>query len=167
MKKIIYVLFILIAIGLISCQEKVDIEAEKEAIENMITEFLDGMNNQDVEKMASFIQEDALVCGTDPSEFWNKENIIEIWKEMLAESPIELNFFGEKIIKIASDGNSAIAVEQFFIPIYSPNIAWRNVYSLTKSEGKWMISFWSTALIPKNEDLGTINKALTVEETIQ
>jgi ketosteroid isomerase-like protein len=171
MKKNLF-LFIIAVIFMTACQQtpeqvSVNIEAEKAAIEDMLEDFLNGIKAQDVDTMASFILEDALVCGTDPSEFWNKEEIVDLWKQMLTESPIEFKYIGDKAIKVAPDGNSAIAVDQYYIPIYSPNIPWRNVYSLTKVEDKWMISFWSIALIPKNEDLEAINKALTVKEPIQ
>ncbi len=170
MKKNLF-LFIIAAVFMTACQQTpeqvpIDIETEKAAIEDMLGDFLNGMEAQDVDTMASFILEDALVCGTDPSEFWNKEEIIDLWKQMLTESPIEFKYIGDNVIKVAPDGNSAIVVNQFYIPIYSPNIPWRNVYSFAKVEDKWMISFWSTALIPKNEDLGAINKALTVKEPI-
>ena len=168
MKKNLY-LFIIAAVFMTACQQtpekvSIDIETEKAAIEDMLGEFLNGMEAQDVDAMASFILEDALACGTDPSEFWNKEEFVDVWKEMLAESPIEYKHIGDNVIKVAPDGNSAIAVEQYYIPIYSQNMPLRNVYSLAKVEDKWMISFWSIALIPKNEELGAINKVFAAEE---
>ncbi len=168
MKKNLF-LFIIAAVFMTACQQtpekvSIDIETEKAAIEDMLGDFINGMEAQDVDAMASFILEDALICGTDPSEFWNKDEIVELWKQMLAESPIELKHIGDKVIKVAPDGISAIVVAQYYVPIYSPNIPWRNVYSLTKVEDKWMVSFYSIALVPKNEDLGAINKVVAAEE---
>lgn len=168
MKKNLF-LFIIAAAVLTACQQSPkevspDIEAETVAVKEMVDAFLSNMFIQDVDSMATFITEDALLCGTDPSEFLDKEETIRLWKEMSAEIEIDFLVMDESVIKVSPDAKSAVAVVQYYIPMYFPEIPLRSVYWLNKTEGKWMISLWSIALIPKNEDLGTINDAMALRK---
>lgn len=164
------VLLILSLAGLIlsGCQQSpapVDLEAEKAAAQKMLSSFTDVMTTQDVDSMQTFIAEDALICGSDPAELWNKEAAMKLWYEIAKGPEVDFIFMDEQPLKMAPDGNSAIAVHQFYIPAMMPNLPARNVYYLTKSEGRWMISMWSSSLIPKNEDLPAIIMAVTGEDT--
>jgi ketosteroid isomerase-like protein len=164
MKKILIILSIsLMAIA--ACQQKpktvpVDIKAEETAVNDRIDKLLSAMKAQDVATLTSFLTEDIIGCGSDPSEFWNKQQITDLWTQMLADTSPEINNIGMRVIKVSADGNSAIAIEQYFMPMYTPNIPFRNVYHFVKTNNNWMIDFFSTALIPKNEDLPKLNKAL-------
>jgi hypothetical protein len=129
----------------------------------MLGNFNTAMTTQDVDSMATFITEDALICGSDPTEFVDKESAMNIWKELAKGPEIDFLFLEENPFKIAPDGNSAIAINQFYIPMMVPNIPVRNIYYLNKIEGKWMISLWSTSFIPKNEDIPKIIEALAPE----
>jgi hypothetical protein len=61
---------------------------------------------------------------------------------------------------IAEDGNSAIAIEQFYFKLFSPNIQWRAIFHAVKVGEGWKFDFISWNLIPKNEDIEKINKAV-------
>jgi hypothetical protein len=63
-------------------------------------------------------------------------------------------------IFIAEDRNSAIAIEQFYFKLFSPNIMWRVIFHAVKSGEDWKLDFISWNFIPKNEDIEKINKAL-------
>jgi hypothetical protein len=63
-------------------------------------------------------------------------------------------------IRVASDGNSAIAFEQMFMKPYSEKIPVRTVYHLVKYNNAWLIDFTSTGFIPYNKDIIRLNKAL-------
>ena len=117
---------------------------------------------KDVEAIAPFYAEDALVPGTDPSEFWSKAQIIELWKEMLSGTDFtpDFTFVRDREIIEAADGMSAITVDQYIFPMYTPNIPWRNVYYLVKTAEGWKIRFASSSLIPKNKDLPKLTSAL-------
>jgi hypothetical protein len=161
-------LFVLSLAGLIlaGCQQDpapVDLEAEKAAAEKMLASFTNVMTTQDVDSMQTFIAEDALICGSDPGELWNKEDAMKIWYEIAEGPEVDFLFLEENPLMIAPDGNSAVAVHQFLIPAMMPNLPGRNVYYLNKIDGKWLISLWSSSLIPKNEDLGKIIMALAGE----
>jgi ketosteroid isomerase-like protein len=164
MKKIYIILSIAVMV-ITACQHKpktvpVNIEAEKAAVNDVIDKLHSAMKAQDVATLTSFLTEDIIGCGSDPSEFWNKQQITDLWTQMLADTVPEINVFGKRVIKVSADGNSAIAIEQYFMPMYTPKILFRNVYHLAKTNDNWMIDFFSTALIPKNEEIPKLNKAL-------
>ncbi len=63
-------------------------------------------------------------------------------------------------ILIAEDGNSAIAIEQFYFKLFSPNLPWRVIFHAIKTGEDWKLDFISWNFIPKNEDIEKINKAV-------
>jgi ketosteroid isomerase-like protein len=151
-----------------ACQQtpqpvQVDILSEMNAITVFFDDFYARLLEGEVDTVMTYFTDDVVYCGTDPSEFWNKEDIKELWTQMLADGGPDMKFLGERVTKVADDGNSAVAVEQYIIPAFSPNIPWRNVYHLVKKEGKWKIFFMSSAFIPKNEDISILNEALAGE----
>ena len=157
-------LFLLIVLALTACQlqpapKPLNIEDEEVAIYDVLDKLISAFKEQNVDTLTSLLAEDVLMCGSDPSEFWNKQEIIEIWTQMLAQ-PVELNVIGEPVIKVAPDGNSAFAVQQYFMPMFSDKLLFRNGYHLIKSNNEWKIYTSNTALIPKNEDIPVINEAL-------
>lgn len=135
-------------------------DAEKAAINDLFDKFDAAFHSQDAETLSSYLTEDALCLGTDPSEFWDKPQMTDLWKQTFADTVPELNMISEREIKFAPDGHSAVVVEQFMLPLFTPKIPWRNVYQLVKTNDRWMIDFCSSALIPKNEDLQKLNEAM-------
>lgn len=82
-------------------------------------------------------------------------------KKMLDTSDMEIDISVDKReIRIAKDGNSAIAFEQMFLIPYSQKLPVRTVYHLVKENNTWLIDFTSTGFIPRNEDIDKLNKAL-------
>lgn len=164
MKKI-YFFLAMAALVITACQQKpktveVDIVAEKAAVSSLFARFDSAFKAKDVTTLTSFLTEDALCLGTDPSEFWNKQEIKDLWSQMLGDSVPEINYIREREIRVAADGNSAIVVDQYLMPSISPKIPWRNVYHLVKTHDKWMIFSFSCSFIPKNEDILKINEAV-------
>jgi ketosteroid isomerase-like protein len=155
-----FLLFAGIAFGQTSKIATVDIEAEKTALNELMDKFESAFKTQDVSTLASFLTEDALICGTDPSEFWNKQQITDLWTQMLVNTGPEMKYIGDRKIKVAPDGTSGIIVTQLIVPIYSPKIPWRQVYHCVKSNDKWMILFSNVAFIPYNEDIQKLNEAI-------
>ena len=145
----------------ISCQyQKQDTEAEKTALNELFEKFNSAFNANDAATMASYLAEDVLFCGTDPSEFFNKQEGTDLWTEIFANSDPEITIIDERVIKVAADGNWAIVVDQYMFPMFTPKIPWRNVYHTVKINGKWKIIFISSSFIPKNEDIPKLNAAL-------
>lgn len=165
MKKMYFILSIAVVI-ITACQQTpkpipVDIEGEKDAIAAVFDKYYSAINNQDVATLSSFLTEDVLCCGSDPSEFWNKQEMTDLWTQSFADSTFKISFIIDKQeIKVAPNGNSAIVVDQYMFPLFTPKIPWRNVSYMIKTDNKWMISFISFSLIPKNEDISKLNEAL-------
>lgn len=162
MKRNLLVIFIAV-LSLTACKQTpatVDIEGETAVIDSVFNKFNNAFDARDVTTLASLLTEDALCLGTDPSEFLTKQQITDMWKQMLADSAILINYLSERRIKVATDGNSATVIEQYMMPAISLKIPWRNAYHLVKVNDKWMIDVLNCALIPKNEDMPKLNQAL-------
>ncbi len=156
---IILVITLAMLFSAISCQKR-DTEAEKAALNELFDKFNSAFNANDAATLASYLTEDGLFCGSDPSEFWNKQEITDLWTEMFANSDPEITIISERMIKIAPDGNSATVVDQYMLPMFTPKIPWRDVYHTVKINGKWKINFFSASLTPKNKDITKLNAAL-------
>ncbi len=162
-KHLFIVLFATLAIT--ACKQApvpaiVDVEAEKASIDSVLYMMDSAWRAQNAESLASFLTEDALCLGSDPSEFLSKQQITEMWSQMFADSAIELNYISERQIKVAADGNSATVVDQYMMPTMSSKIPWRNAYHLVKTNDKWMIDFLNCSIILKNEDIPKLVQVL-------
>jgi ketosteroid isomerase-like protein len=164
MKKIF--LFMFVAAMFFACQPKtktvpVDTAAAKVAVNNFMDTYQKLWNAKDVNALLALLTEDGLFCGTDPSELLDKKLISEAWKQAFADTTLKFIFSVDKReIRINSDGNSALVMEQFGNNPFTPKIMWRLVSHLVKEGDGWKIDFISWNLIPKNEDIGKLNKAL-------
>jgi uncharacterized protein (TIGR02246 family) len=165
MKKI-YCLALMALMIMSACQPKpktvlVDTSAAKTAISALLDEFNAAFKGSNASKMIVLLTEDALTLGTDPSEFWDKKQISDGWTQAMADTTMKYDYTVDKReIRLDADGNSAVVVEQFTMPIISQKIPVRNVFHVVKVGDNWMIDFMSFSFIPKNEDLIKLNKAL-------
>ena len=165
MKKIIFVLFIF-AMIFVSCQKKnkvmpVDIIESKEAVTRVLDAHWSAVEAKDADAVIALVTDDFLSCGTDPEEFWNKTDMYNTVKQMFANTLLKIDITVDKReIRIAGDGNSAIALEQMFMKPFSQKIPVRTVYHFVKDNDTWLIDFTSTGFIPNNEDIDKLNKAL-------
>lgn len=133
----------------------------KNAVGKVLDDHWAALKAKDADAVIALISEDFLSCGSDPQEFWNRTDMYNTVKQMLANSELKTDITVDKReIRISKDGNSAIAFEQMFLTPYSKNIPVRTVYHLVKEKSKWLIDFTSTGFIPRNEDIDKINKAL-------
>lgn len=164
MKKIPFMLILIITL-FSACKQApkvvtVDLNAEKAAVDALIDKFNSAYNAKNAAGLAAVLTEDALCCGTDPSEFWNKKEITDLWWQFFTDTTLKINYsYDKREIRIASDGNSAIVVDQYIMPFIS-KIPVRNVSNAVKTNGNWMIDFMSWSFIPKNEDIPKLNKAV-------
>ena len=164
MTKIYLILFSAVVIST-ACQQTpepvpVDIGAEKAALNEMFNKFNSAFNANDAETLISMLTEDFLGCGSDPSEFFTKQVVSDVWTQMFAETDAEIKILGERKIQVESDGNSAVVVDHYMFPLITPKIPWRNVYNTVKIDGEWKISFFSASFVPKDEDIPKLNAAL-------
>jgi ketosteroid isomerase-like protein len=165
MKKTICVFSIAVLL-ITACQTKakivpVNTEAEKASISALLNKYNSAFKAKDLNSILTTLSSDVLVCGTDPSEFWDKKQIIDMWTQAFADTSLKLNFsIDRREIRLVADGNSALVVDQYVMSFLSPKIPIRSVYHLVKVDEKWMLDYISWNLIPKNEDIPKLNKAL-------
>jgi uncharacterized protein (TIGR02246 family) len=165
-KKSKIILLAVAAIIFIACQTEppkaaVDLAPMKEELNQMLDKYMDAWNTKNTDVVVAFLSEDCLVCGTDPSEFWDKQKITDYWREYEADTSQHAKFSLQKReIRVAKDGNSAIAIEQSFISGFSPNIQVRVSYNIINKDGNWLFDFINMAFIPKNEDIGKLMAAV-------
>ena len=165
MKKSIYIFSIAVII-ITACQPKtktvtVDTAAAKIAVTTLLDKYNSAWNAKDVSTMTALLTDDGLFCGTDSSELMDKKTLSAGWTQAMSDTSMNFNYSVDKReIRIAADGNSAIALEQFNMKAICPKIPVRLIFHVVKSGDNWMIDFLSWALIPKNEDIEKLNKAL-------
>jgi ketosteroid isomerase-like protein len=165
MKKIIC-LFSIAVLIIASCQPKpkivpVDSEAAKVLISALLDKYNSAFKAKDANTLIASLTSDALACGTDPSEFWNKKQITDGWTQAFADTSLKINYsIDKREIRLAADGNSALVVEQYVMPFLSSKIPIRTIYRTVKVDGNWMLDFISWSFIPKNDDISKLNKAL-------
>ena len=137
---------------------KLDLKAEKTAIETLLNTWQTATQTN---ALASCMSDDAIVAGTAPAEIFTKQELVDMWTLYYSGQVPEHTYIGEPTIKMALDGNSATAVEEYNMPSMSSVLAARNTLHLVKSDGKWMIDFMSITYIPKNEDVPKIDEVLS------
>jgi ketosteroid isomerase-like protein len=148
-----------------SCQHKtepVDLEAAKKEVTETMEKFNAANMARDIDAVASFISEDALLCGTDKSEFWNKTQGVDIMSETMSNEDISMDYsIDKREIRIGPDGKTALVIEQYFMAdMFGPNLPLRSISHFVKTENGWMMDFFSWNVIPDNEDLEKIITAL-------
>ena len=152
MRKLLIVSSLLLIAGIACGQTKPSDQVNMQAEITVITKLMDEFD------FGSIFTDDALICGTDPSEFWSKQQFVESM-EQISNDPPEINSIGDRVVKVAPDGNSAVVVTQYIIA-WSPKIPWRQVYHLTKTDDGWKVFFINFAFVPKNEHIELINEAI-------
>ena len=164
MKKTLFLIWAVVTMT--SCQQKpVTVAVDPEAVKAELATFMDEYNMaykaMDINKMTAFCTDNALFLGTDPSEFWNKQQITDYFMAQGTDSTMKIEFkVDRREIMVAADGNSAIVVEQFFIPLISTKIQVRCIDKVVKVNDKWMFDFLSWNIVARNEDIPKLNAAL-------
>ncbi len=163
MKKIYFLSFVAVML-IVACQQTpkvvpVDIQAEEATLNGFMDKLDTAFKAGDNSMFLASLIDDALVCGTDPSEFWSKQQILEQFKQDSAAAAPEYEYISDRVLKVAPDGNSAVVVTQLMLP-WSPKIPLRIVYHFVKTDDKWMIQVINWAFIPKNEDIKKLNEAV-------
>ena len=156
----------IILLAATSCQQKikvvpVDLNAAKTAVLELLDKSYSAFNARDVNTYMEFFTDDVLLCGTAPAAFWNKTEASEVITNVLADTSLNVNLkVNNREVRISKDGNSAVVVDEMFVNFISPKVQIRLDYHLVKNNDIWKIDFCTNNLIPYNEDLPKINKAL-------
>ncbi|MBN2435997.1 MAG: nuclear transport factor 2 family protein [Spirochaetes bacterium] len=139
----------------------VDMTESKEAVASVLDAHWSAVKAKDADAVMALLTDDALCCGSDPEEFWNKTDMYNNIRKMLADTSFKIDItIDKREIRVAPDGNSAIALEQMFLKPVSEKIPVRNIYHLVKINDTWKFDFTSVSFIPNNEDIGKLNGAL-------
>jgi uncharacterized protein (TIGR02246 family) len=165
MKKTFYVMLVAV-MTITACQTKtkivpVDTAAAKVAVTTVLDKYNSAFKAKDANTLMTLLTDNGLYCGTDSKELLDKASLSNMMNQSFADTSLKVNYsIDKREIRIAADGNSAIAVEQMFFKAFSQKIPMRMVYHLVKNNDNWLFDFVSWNFIPNNEDLGKLNKAL-------
>ena len=136
-------------------------EPARVAVNALLDKYNSAFKAKDAGTLISLLADGGMFCGTDPSEIWDKKQISVGWTQYFADPSLVIDNTVDKCeILIAEDGKSAIALEQFYFKLFSPNIQWRTIFHVIKTGDAWKFDFISWSFIPRNEDIDKINKAL-------
>ncbi len=158
--------FSIVLLLVIGCQpvtetELVDLTAAKDAVNTQLDNLHSAMKAKDIDAYMTFFTDDGLYCGTDPGEFWDREQYLSSAAQMFANDSLVFNYsIDKREIRVDPDGNSATSVEQFIVKWFCPKIPIRIISHFVKIDDDWKIDFLSLSLVPKNDDMGKLNKAL-------
>ena len=165
MKKNFYILAMAV-MTIISCQQSpktvpVDTDAVKATITALADQMNSGFKAKDVNAFTALFSPDILICGTDPSEFWDKKQLMDYWAPMVADTTVKMDFSTiRREIKVAADGESAIVIEHAVFADYSPKMIIRSIYHVEKTGENWMIGFYSWNIVLNNEYVPILSAAL-------
>lgn len=151
---------------IVSCQSKtkpvvVDTAAVKTEVTAALDKYHDAYRGKDLTVLMSLFADDLLFCGPAPKEFWDKQTTYSMYARPFADTSFVISYsIIDREIKIAKDGKSAISTESYFLGRASTKIPLRQVCHLVKTDGNWMIDYFSASYIPNRADMGKINAAL-------
>ncbi len=154
MKSIIYVTFLTAVIA--ACQLKTitaptDRVAVKQEVASLIDKYHAAIMAKDAKAVILLIDEESLICGTDPEELLTKEQFYNKMSQGFANPNLKLDYsISHRDINIAPDGYSAIVMDQFFNAVISEKTMLRQVFYVVKRGREWKVSFLSLSFIPKN-----------------
>ena len=165
MKKTFYLMLVAVMV-ITACQTKtkivpVDTAAAKVAVTMVLDKYNSAFKAKDANALMILLTDDGLYCGTDSRELLDKASLSNMMNKAFADTSLKVNYsIDKREIRIAADGNSALALEQMVFKAFSEKIPMRMVYHLVKNNDNWLFDFVSWNFIPNNEDLGKLNKAL-------
>jgi len=155
-----------VVIIMTSCQPKpATVAVDPEAVKAELATFMDEYNAAymalDINKITALCDDNTMFLGTDPSEFWNKKQITDLFLAQAGDSTMKIEFkVDRREIMVAADGKSAIIVEQYFVPMISTKMPVRCIDKVAKVNDKWMFELLSWNIVARNEDIPKLSAAL-------
>ncbi|MEP6260357.1 MAG: nuclear transport factor 2 family protein [Gillisia sp.] len=67
-------------------ERAVDLESLKDSISLVMDNYYEAYNSKDLETYSNLLAEDGLFCGTDPGEFWNKKDVVDMVRQQFADT---------------------------------------------------------------------------------
>jgi len=165
MKTQTYVLLFAV-LTMAACQPKtetapVGIAAVEDAVTAVVDNYHKGVCAGNVNDIKPLLEDKGLYCGTDPIELWDKETVLNLMTEGMADSSYAYDYsIDKRITRVAADGKTALVLDQTTIKALSKKIPIRFIFHLVKTNENWKIDFLSCSFIPKNEDIVKLDLAL-------
>ena len=129
-------------------------------IESLIESYYKLSLQEDAKALGSLLADDGLFCGTDPSEYWDKKAMMEMFEDSFSGEPFDLSEMVKKrVIHLSDNGMSAMVLEHINMP-WSPNIPVRQTFHLTRNGNKWQIDYIGWSFIADNNDIARLNAAV-------
>ena len=162
MKKFIYVIMAMILVICISCQEKVDVEKEKEAIKAVIEQEKDGYFEKDINKIESTWVQDAtarkIYLFPDEYNYFNgwaeinlhdRENVDSQDRDSLnlTFSDFEFNFYGNNALVFCIANWSGTYEGNEFEEVQ------HRILHFVKANGEWKYDLMAMDRISNIEDI--------------
>jgi ketosteroid isomerase-like protein len=132
---------------------KKDISALMDAVHN-------GIHQKDFSSIEGAMAPDALVLGTDPKEVWGFNQFRDSMHKFFADTSYHGMQYQVPTHQITVHGSSAIIIDQYQLNDISKKLMTRNIAHAQYENGKWLLDLMSWKLIPTNEDVPKIDKAL-------
>ena len=144
-------------------QETSDIEGSKKAVAELLDKYHNGVRGKKAADITNLLAEDGLYCGTDPGELWNKKSFSDNMAAAFANTSMSTISYtiDKREIHLEKNAGSAIVLEQFtMVEFFGRKTPLRLVSHVVKNNGAWKIDFLSVSIVPHNEDIPKIGKAL-------
>lgn len=136
-----------------STKAKADVSALMDGLHN-------GLHKNDLAAIENSMAPDALVLGTDPKEIWPFSQFKDTLKKFFADTSFHGMVYEVPAHEIRVHGGSAVIIDQYQLNDLSKKVMTRNIAHARYENGKWVLDLMSWNLVPKNEDIRKIDKAL-------
>tara|TARA_Y100001954_G_C15486276_1_gene442898 strand:+ start:72 stop:581 length:510 start_codon:yes stop_codon:yes gene_type:complete len=167
MKKITFALALAFTFVFTACEyhqdkhEKPDPETTKAEVTKAADQYMELWNAKDMEALVKLTTTDGLYLGTDPSEIMDQAGMIEMFKWVFNDTINDYSYsVATRKVMLGNYGKSALVAEYITMPGWVSILQMRQTFQYVYIEDEWRINFISWSFIAKNEDAGTLDKAL-------
>ena len=160
-----YFLTILALIFTVGCNPKVetepvDLNAVNDTIEQLINEYQNAWNAEDVDMISALASDDGRFFGSDPSEVLDKTELLKMCMDLFADTVDYSYDVNVREIMPAANGESALVVEHINMVGFSSLMQMRQTCQFVKIEDSWKVNYISWGMLANNDDVAKLNAAL-------
>ncbi len=118
------------------------------------------LKQKDISFIDKYMSKDGIYLGTDPNEVMTFSDFRDNIQKMVKDTATKFADYTISRREIKINGPSAVVIDQYMFSEISRKVMVRVIGYARYQDGKWMFDMYSWNVIPKNEDLPKINKAL-------